>query len=66
MSYEGIVTDWWRMDDDRMDGCWVCGEPTEWIYLDMGFQHPDCDAYPSDRGHEKIVRGRHLEPEPHG
>jgi hypothetical protein len=37
--------------------CWVCGEETEYAYLDIGYQHTNCDAYPAPEGDVRIVRG---------
>ena len=56
---EGIVTDFWRPGGSKP--CWVCGEPTEYAFLDMSYQHPDCDGYPSDVGDVRIVNGRIVE-----
>jgi hypothetical protein len=47
----------WRHDPPLPHPCWVCGEPTEWVYLDIGFQHIDCDLYPSHEGQVRTVRG---------
>lgn len=49
------ATPFWR---PAMPGpCWVCGDETEWAYLDIGWQHPDCDAYPTEDGDVRVVRG---------
>jgi len=51
--------------------CWVCGAPTNYAYLDLGWQHPDCDAYPAYAGpglpdeHVRIIRG-HKVPDRYG
>lgn len=37
--------------------CWICKDPTKWVYLDIGRQHLDCDAYPSPEGDVVIIRG---------
>ena len=29
-----------------------------WIYLDIGYQHIDCDAYPSEEGAVIIIGGQ--------
>lgn len=50
--------DFWHYVPSRIYPCWVCGEPTEWIYLDIGYQHPDCEEYPTeDEGMVKIIHG---------
>lgn len=53
MSYTGF----WRVSRWLPGKCWVCAGWTRWAYLDMGFQHPDCAAYPSEDGDVRIVRG---------
>lgn len=35
--------DFWRHEPPNPHPCWVCGEPTPWVYLDLGFEHPECD-----------------------
>lgn len=57
----GIVTDWWKPADRGK--CWVCGNPSKWAYLDLGYQHPDCDRYPSPDGDVLIVGGMRRERE---
>lgn len=51
------VPDFWRHDPAVIDKCGVCGEETEWVYLDLGHQHPDCEKYPVPEGTVWIVRG---------
>ncbi len=56
--------DFWRNTDDDgsqiIQNCWVCGEPTEWVYLDMGFQHLDCEEAPGADGPVRVVRGKNI------
>jgi hypothetical protein len=47
--------DWWMPGGQKP--CWVCGDLTSWAYLDLGYQHLDCDAYPDIEGEFKVVRG---------
>lgn len=47
----------WRHEPPIPGTCWVCGEETKWICLDIAYQHEDCDAYPSEEGDVRIVRG---------
>jgi len=53
--------DFWRHHPPRWERCWVCGGPTCWVYLDIGFQHPECDQYPTEEGDVAIVLGRRDE-----
>lgn len=46
--------DFWRHDPPMYGMCWVCGDMTMWVYLDLGWQHPSCDWGPG----RKVVRGR--------
>jgi hypothetical protein len=66
--------DFWRNKGD--DGqwltgnCYICGDPVEWVYLDIGWQHLDCDEYPSTTGDDakpavRIVRGNIVKPHNH-
>lgn len=41
--------DLWRHDPPTWHSCWVCGGPTCWIDLDLGYTHPECDAGPGYR-----------------
>jgi len=51
----------WRHDPPKLGPCYVCGEKTKWIELDIGYKHEDCDLYPTNDGHVRIVRGvRHA------
>jgi hypothetical protein len=50
-------TPFWRVSRWKPGRCWVCGGWTRWAHLDIGYQHPDCDAYPSEEGDVRIVRG---------
>lgn len=57
------MNNFWR--PDKPGRCWVCGELTEWAYLDIGYQHLDCEAYPSPEGDVRIVRGvKTVNPDP--
>lgn len=47
----------WRHDPPQPYPCGVCGDLTEWVCLDIMYQHEDCDMYPSEEGHVTIVRG---------
>lgn len=49
--------DFWRHSPAVRGACWVCGDETRWICLDLGFQHPSCDAYPDGNEHVMIIRG---------
>ncbi len=51
MTPEGF----WKPDKPGL--CWVCGEETEYAYLDIHWQHPDCEKYPSPEGDVTIIRG---------
>lgn len=65
ITYHPLNSDFWR--GQREDApCWCCGHPTEWIYLDLGYQHPECDAYPEytrtgGEGHFLRIRGVEYE-----
>ena len=54
----GVQTPFWRLDNGEKGVCYVCLEYTEWIYIDFGFQHPDCDMYPDGDKHERVIRGK--------
>lgn len=47
----------WRHDPPKPYACWVCGEKTAWIYLDLAYQHPDCDRYPTDGDDYVLIGG---------
>lgn len=50
--------DFWRHEPPKIGPCWVCHQPTEWIYLDLGYQHLDCDSWPNEDGTATlIIRG---------
>ena len=49
------VIGFWR--PEKPGTCWVCGEETEYAYLDIDYQHPDCEMFPSPQGNVKVVRG---------
>lgn len=49
--------DFWRHVPPKPGNCWVCGERTSWIYLDIGYQHLDCDMYPTENGDVVIMGG---------
>ena len=56
-AFDGIAgTGFWRPGDRHP--CWVCGKPTKWAWLDLGYQHPDCEMYPIESGDVKIVKAR--------
>lgn len=50
--------------------CWVCGAPSNYAYLDIGWQHPDCDAWPEFGGpglpdvEARIIRGHRVPDRP--
>lgn len=46
--------------------CWCCGHETSTAYLDIGWQHRECDAYPNytrtgGEGHFLRIRGVEYE-----
>ena len=47
---------WWH--PTHLGRCWVCHGWTRWAFLDVGYQHMNCDAYPVEGGHEFIIRGK--------
>lgn len=49
--------EFWRHDPPLWKPCFVCGGPTCWVEMDLGFKHPECDMYPSEKGHVRIVLG---------
>lgn len=49
--------DFWRHVPPKPFKCWVCQGPTSWIYLDIGYQHPDCEMYPSEDGDVVVIGG---------
>lgn len=50
-----MTTDW---DTHETTGeCWVCGQQTHTSYLDMGWQHMDCDKFPTSDGDVTIING---------
>ena len=65
MTYDGVLepvpnrphvhSGFWRVA--AKGACWVCGARTKWAWADLGYQHPDCDAYPTESGDVTIVRG---------
>lgn len=63
MSNRGVATPngLWRLGWLRSGRCWVCGKRTIWAYLDIGYQHPDCDSYPEGDKAVTIIRGRRSE-----
>ncbi len=54
----GLETDFWRPGGTGL--CWVCGKRTVFAWLDLHWQHPDCDMYPTANGDVKIVKGRRV------
>ncbi len=48
---------WWRHEPPEANACWVCGEDTKWIYLDIGYQHTFCDRYPTENGDVMTIKG---------
>lgn len=52
-----VDPDFWCHEPPRSGVCWVCGRATCWIYLDLGYQHVDCDAYPTEDGDVVVVEG---------
>lgn len=48
--YHPDNSDFWHQPGEILGRCWVCGDETEWIYLDLAHQHPDCDEGPSSDG----------------
>lgn len=63
--------DFWRnkADDGQWltGNCYICGDSTEWVYLDVGWQHLDCDEFPPNDGKPevRIVRGNIIKPHNH-
>ncbi len=58
MNEHPAYPDFWEHDPPKLKPCWVCGEPTSWVYLDMDFQHPGCDLIPTPEGGAiRIVNG---------
>lgn len=60
-----IYPDFWRHNPPKIGRCWVCDEETHWIYLDIAYQHVDCDMYPSDEismgpADVKIIKGERV------
>jgi hypothetical protein len=55
---EGLYAPFWRVSEPGR--CWVCHGRTNWGYLDIGYQHPDCDAYPSEEGDVVVIRGERV------
>lgn len=49
--------DMWRHEPPLWEPCYVCGHPTCWVELDIGFKHPECDMYPSEEGDVRIELG---------
>lgn len=54
---QGAEPGFWRHEPPKPQPCWVCGEETPWIYLDLGYQHYDCDRFPAGDGEHIVVRG---------
>lgn len=59
------ANDWW---EPLVPGaCWVCGDDAPLAYLDLGYQHMDCDWWPlppDENGNVssiKIVRGERVD-----
>jgi len=52
--------DFWRHEPPQPSTCWVCGQLTPWVYLDLGYQHIDCDMYPSEHGDVRIIGGEFV------
>ena len=63
-----IESDWW--EPIVPGACWVCGDEAPMAYLDLGYQHMDCDWWPlppdenGDVPSVKIVRGERVEVAP--
>ena len=51
-------TDFWR--PGGADRCWVCGRYTVWAYLDINWQHPDCDGFPTEDGQVYVIGDKHC------
>lgn len=49
-------SDFWKPKSPDLGYCWICGGETRWVYLDIGYQHKDCDAGPAGpRGLTSVV-----------
>lgn len=52
------ANDWW---EPVVPGpCWVCGDDAPLAYLDLGYQHMDCDMFPTPDGDVRIVKGERV------
>ena len=51
------LDDTWRHEPPRWNPCYVCGHPTCWVELDIGFKHPECGMYPTEEGRVRIILG---------
>lgn len=51
------LPDFWRHNPPKLGACWVCGDQTPWVYLDIAYQHIDCDMYPTENGDVTIIKG---------
>ena len=53
--------DFWAHEIFTLGVCWVCKAQTPWIYLDLGYQHIDCDMFPNEDGSRTtIINGREV------
>lgn len=50
-------SDLWRHDPPSPGKCYVCEDFTQWVELDIGYRHEDCEIYPTIGGTVRIVRG---------
>ena len=52
------VNSFWKPGGE--DHCWVCGRMTKWAWADLGWQHRDCEMYPSEDGDVVIIHGKRV------
>src|SRR5690606_31634504 len=52
----------WRHSPPLWRPCGVCGHPTCWVELDIGFKHPECGMFPGPEGVVIIELGERLPP----
>ena len=50
-----LASDWWK--PERPGKCWVCRKDTVWAYLDIAYQHKDCEMWPNEDGTDTVIIG---------
>ena len=53
VSEEEWASAFWFSDKPGI--CWVCRQPTFWVWADQDYQHKTCDMWPTEEGYTGIA-----------